>query len=109
MKRSVVLALMFSIGYASVATAGDTLLQSGQRMVIRQSASVPAPSAAAVEPRRPRAAPAAAQAPTTLGQSRMRPRNKFLIGLAIAAAFTGVALAIDAGVEDNTPSTRGER
>ena len=35
----------------------------------------------------------------------MRKRTKFLIALGIAGAFTGVAMAVDRGVEDTTPSS----
>jgi hypothetical protein len=97
MRRSLVFALMLSIGHASVAMAGgETLIQSGQRIVVRQL-------------RADTTARKAVQAQGTLAQSGMRTRNKFLIGLGIAAAFAGVALAIDGGVEDSTPSSRGER
>lgn len=110
MRRSLVFALMLSVGHASLAVAGETLLQSGQRIITRRAAAAPAVSTATVETRRLRAdARAALQGPATLAQSGMRTRNKFLIGLGIAVAFAGVALAIDGGVEDNTPSTRGER
>ena len=123
MKRSLVFALLLSIGHAPGAMAGrgphdadvaswggkETLLQSGQRIVTRQSAAAPAGSATpVVNSKRTRAERAAMQS-QPLSQSGMRTRNKLLIGLGIAAAFTGVALAIDGGVEDSTPSSRGER
>lgn len=123
MKRSLVFALLLSIGHAPVAMAGrgphdadvaswggkETLLQSGQRIVTRQSAAAPAVSATpVVNSKRTRAERAAMQS-QPLSQSGMRTRNKLLIGLGIAATFTGVALAIDGGVEDSTPSSRGER
>ena len=109
MKRSLLFALIFALGHAPVALAGggphdagfvslvgkETLLQSGQRIVVRQL--------------RTDKTARKAQGQGTLAQSGMRTRNKFLIGLGIAAAFAGVALAIDGGVEDSTPSSRGER
>ena len=95
MRRSLVLALILSLGHASVAVAGETLLQSGQRIIVKQL--------------RVDTKARKAQGQGTLTQSGMRTRNKFLIGLGIAVAFTGVALAIDGGVEDSTPSSRGER
>lgn len=98
MRRSLAFALMLALGHASVATAGETLLQSGQRITRQIVKTRPAP---AVRP--------ALQAQGTLAQSGMRTRNKLLIGLGIAVAFAGVALAIDGGVEDSTPSSRGER
>ena len=127
MRRSLVFALMLSVGHASVAMAGrgpddadfaswggkETLLQSGRRIITRQATATPAVAAMTVlETKRLRAdvaGRAALQAQGTLAQSGMRTRNKFLIGLGIAAAFAGVALAIDGGVEDSTPSSRGER
>ena len=110
MKRSLVFALMFSLGHAPVALAGETLLQSGQRIITRQASAAPALSPATVETKRLRAdSRAALQGPASLAQSGMRARNKFLIGLGIAVAFAGVVLAIDGGVEDSTPSSRGER
>ena len=95
MKRSLVFALMLSLGHASVALAGETLLQSGKR-ITRQVAK--AGPARAVQP--------ALQAQTTLAQSGMRKRTKFLIAMGIAGAFAGVAIAVDRGVEDTTPSSQ---
>lgn len=110
MRRSLVFALMLSIGHSSVAIAGETLLQSGQRIITRQAAAAAVPATTTLETKRLRAdGRAALQGPATLAQSGMRARNKFLIGLGIAVAFAGVALAIDGGVEDSTPSSRGER
>jgi hypothetical protein len=109
MKRSLVFALILTLGHAPAALAGrsprdadyasssgkETLLQSGQRIAVRQL--------------RADTTARKAQGQGTLAQSGMRTRNKFLIGLGIAAAFAGVALAIDGGVEDSTPSSRGGR
>ena len=108
MRRSLAITLMLAFGHASVAVAGETLLQSGQRIITRQAAATPAVSATpTLETKRLRAnaGRAALQAQGTLAQSGMRTRTKLLIGLGIAAAFTGVALAIDGGVEDSTPSS----
>jgi hypothetical protein len=96
MKRSLVFALMVSLGHAPVALAGETLLQSGKR--ITQQVTKAPPS---------RVQPPARQAQTTtLAQTGMRKRTKFLIAMGIAGAFAGVALAIDRGVEDTTPSSQ---
>ncbi len=95
MRRSLVFALMLSLAHASVALAGETLLQSGKRITQQVTK---APSSRAQQP--------ALQAQTTtLSQSGMRKRTKFLIALGIAGAFTGVAMAVDRGVEDTTPSS----
>lgn len=102
MRRSLVFALMLSLGHASVALAdgggGETLLQSGQR-ITRQVAK--APPSPAIRP--------ALQAQTTLAQSGMGKGKKLLIALGIAGAFAGVAIAVDRGVEDSTPSSLGQR
>jgi hypothetical protein len=99
MKRSLVFALMLSLGHASVAMAGETLLQSGKR-ITQQVAKAP-PS---------RVQPLGLQAQTTtLAQTGMRKRTKFLIAMGIAGAFAGVAIAVDRGVEDSTPSSLGQR
>lgn len=95
MRRSLVLALMLSLGHAPVALAGETLLQSGKRITRQVANARPSP---AVQP--------ALQAQTTLAQSGMRKRTKFLIALGIAGAFAGVAMAVDRGVEDSTPSSQ---
>lgn len=102
MRRSLVFALMLSLGHASVALAGggegETLLQAGQR-ITRQVAK--APPSPAVQP--------ALQAQTTLAQTGMRKRTKLLIAMGLAGAFAGVAIAVDRGVEDSTPSSLGQR
>jgi hypothetical protein len=113
MKRSLVFALMLSLGHASVAMAGrgprdadfaswgggETLLQSGKR--ITQQVTKAPPS---------RVQPLALQGQTTtLAQTGMRKRTKFLIAMGIAGAFAGVAIAVDRGVEDSTPSSLRQR
>ena len=77
---------------------GRTLLQSGKRITQQVAKTRPAP---AVQP--------ALQAQTTLAQSGMRKRTKLMIAMGIAAAFAGVAVAVDRGVEDSTPSSLGQR
>ncbi len=96
MRRSLVFALMLSLGHASVALAGETLLQSGKRITQQAAKARPAPAVR----------PALQAQTTTLAQSGMRKRTKFLIALGIAGAFTGVAMAVDRGVEDTTPSSQ---
>jgi hypothetical protein len=99
MRRSLVFALILSFGYAPVAMAGETLLQSSRRITREAAKARPAP---AVQP--------ALQAKaTTLAQSGMRKRTKLLIAMGIAGAFAGVAVAVDRGVEDSTPSSLGQR
>jgi hypothetical protein len=50
------------------------------------------------------------QAPRGLeGAGGIGTRTKILLGAGVAAALVGIMLAIDGEVEDNTPSTKGER
>ena len=127
MRRALVFALIFSFGHAPVAMAGrgprdadfaswgggETLLQSGQRITRQaaeaRAASAPVVSVAAQRLSLPAAVQPALQARTTLAQSGMRKRTKILIAMGVFAAFGGVAIAIDRGVEDSTPSSLGQR
>ena len=112
MKRSLVFALILSLGHASVAMAGETLLQSGKRIARQVTATRPAPASITLEAKRLRvdgALQAALQTQPALAQSGMRKRTKLMIAMGIAAAFGGVAIAIDRGVEDSTPSSLGQR
>jgi hypothetical protein len=108
MKRPLVFALLFSLGHASVAIAGETLLQSGRRLTRQASEARPASTEKFLETKRLRR-DGALQSQPTLGQSGMRKRTKILIAMGVFAAFGGVAYAIDHGVEDSTPSSLGER
>ncbi|HJU41458.1 MAG TPA: hypothetical protein VJ691_01545 [Vicinamibacterales bacterium] len=98
MKRSLMLALIVSLAHAPAADAGETVLQSGQRITRQVAKGRSSP------PVRP-----ALQAQTTLAQSGMRKRTKILLAVGIGVAFGGVAYAIDRGVEDSTPSSLGQR
>ena len=112
MKRSLVFALILSLGQASVAFAGETLLQSGQRITRQVGEARPAPGSITLGAKRLRGDGAfqpALQTQPTLAQSSMRKRTKLMIAFGIAAAFGGVAVAIDRGVEDSTPSSLGQR
>lgn len=112
MKRSLLFALILSLGHATVTMAGETLLQSGQRITRQAAEARPAspPNALAAKRLRPAGAfQAALQAQPSLAQSGLRKRTKILIAMGVFAAFGGVAYAIDRGVEDSTPSSLGER
>lgn len=112
MKRSLVFALILSFGHASMALAGETLLQSARRITRQAVEAQPASTPRVLEATRLRidgALPQALQAPAGLAQSGMRKRTKVMIAMAVAAAFGGVAVAIDRGVEDSTPSSLGQR
>ena len=110
MKRSLVLALLVTVGNTSFALAEESLLKAGTRQV-QQLVRTPAPAAAAV-PSASLGAPLAAamqSGPKTLQTSGIGTRAKWLIGLGVAAAFVGTVFAIDGRVEDNTPSSLGTR
>jgi hypothetical protein len=126
MKRSLVFALLLSVGHGSAALAGrgphdadfaswggkETLLQSGQRITRQVAEARPAAPSIALDAKRlriERAFQPALQAQTTLAQSGMRKRTKLLIAMGIVGAFAGVAVAVDRGVEDSTPSSLGQR
>ena len=111
MRRSLVFALILSLAHASVALAGETLLQSGKRIV--QQTTEARPATVALDAKRLRlhggVQPALQEQSTALAQSGMRKRTKLMIALGVAVAFGGVAYAIDRGVEDSTPSSLGQR
>lgn len=118
MKRLFALALIASLCYAPSAFAAESLLQSATRvakemsqtgeatLTVVPSASAPVATAAGTPTT---SAATATQPGPGLAESGLGRGKKFLIGLAIAAAFVGIVYAIDHAVEDNTPSSRGER
>lgn len=95
------------------AFAGDGIATTGKRLVadvVRQAAPVTpgvVPSSARLE------APALGERleaqPTGLTRSGMSRGKKLAIGLGLAVGFAAIVVAIDRGVEDNTPSSRGLR
>ena len=112
MSRSLVFALILSFGHASVALAGETLLQSGQRITRQATEARPASPSNVLEAKRlpiGGALAPALQSQGTLSQSGLRKRTKIMIALGIAGAFAAVAIAVDRGVEDSTPSSLGQR
>jgi len=126
MTRSLVFALILSFGHASIAMAGrgprdadfaswgggETLLQSGQRLTRQVADTRPAPVSVTLDAKRLRGDAAfqpALQTRPALAQTSMRKRTKLMIAFGIAAAFGGVVVAIDRGVEDSTPSSLGQR
>ena len=112
MKRSLVFTLILSLGHASAAIAGETLLQSAQRLTRQIAEARPASGSIALEAKRLRldsVVQPALTAQGTLAQSGLRKRTKILIAIGVGAAFGGVAYAIDRGVEDSTPSSLGQR
>jgi uncharacterized membrane protein YdbT with pleckstrin-like domain len=120
--RIVAVAVLVSMCHAPVVLAGETLRQAAVREADRlaaaeaaaargkQTASAQTP---AVVPRKPLARKPKAnfqQSPRGLeGATGIGTRTKILLGAGIAAALVGIMAAIDGSVEDNTPSTKGER
>lgn len=95
------------------AFAGDGIATTGKRLVadaVRQTA----PATPGVVPSSVRLDATAfverleAQ-PTGLTRSGLSRGKKLAIGVGLAVAFAAVVVAIDRGVEDNTPSSRGLR
>ena len=126
MRRPLVFALILSLGHASLAIAGrgprdadfaswgggETLLKSGQRITRQVAEALPGAAPKALEASRLRTGGVlqpALQSQPGIATSGLRKRSKIMIALGLAAAFAGVAYAIDSGVEDSTPSSRGER
>jgi len=119
--RAVAIAVMISMCHAPLALAGDTLraaaVRAADRLVAAEAASprVTHPKATtttaiakAGAPRR--SANALQQLPRGLEESTgMGTGMKVLLGVGIAAVLGGIMMSIDSKVEDNTPSTRGER
>lgn len=95
------------------AFAGDGIAVSGRRLVAEAvKAEGPAASAAL----RPEAARGSTLAPervqdqaSGLTRSGMSRGKKLAIGVGLAVVFGAIVYAIDQGVEDNTPSSRGLR
>jgi len=112
MKRSLVFALILAVGPASPVMAGETLLQSGKRITRQTVESRPAPTPTVLESYRLRinwAPVLGLQTSTGIAQSGMRKRAKIMIAVGITGAFAAVAMAIDRGVENTTPSSLGQR
>jgi len=100
MRRVLVLALIASLGNASAALAGETLLASATR-IARDAASIRESVAGS--------APALAQGQPALATSGMSKRKKIVIALIARAGFAATAYTIDRKVQDVTPSTLGTR
>jgi hypothetical protein len=101
--RVAVLVAAVAAGQVSSAMAGS-LLQSANRLAQQAARDLPAPAALRGELRRSTSAQQ-----STPAESSMSGRKKFLIVfVALVGAAAGM-YAIDRGVEDNTPSTKGTR
>ena len=104
MNRLLVIGLVVSLGHASVASAGETLLASATRIVRNLADTAPPLTAGAVRRQR-----LAQQEAPALASSGLSKRTKIAIALAVAAAFAVVAHTIDGRVENTTPSSLGTR
>jgi hypothetical protein len=119
MHRLLVFALVASIGNASMAFAGESILKSGARHVQQMAA---ADSTAKAQDRQPAALPAGAavvigkkvtpsfqQDAGNLSKSGMKKSTKLMIYAGLAAGFIASVYAIDHHVLDVTPSSLGTR
>jgi hypothetical protein len=123
MRRVVVFAVIVSLGHASVAMAGESVLGTAVRVVrdAVRNEPLPAKPAMATEAQRAWSAPtvattilskapsANAQEAGALSTSGLRKRTKIMILLGAAAGFAASAWVIDHKVEDNTPSSHNLR
>lgn len=125
MNRLVVLTLIASVGSGSLAFAGESLAQSGSRLIREAEAQAVATGTAAAtsSPASPIVAsqaaawvnriggvsPAALQGQPVLANSGLRKRTKVMIYLAAGVGFAATAYAIDHKVLNVTPSSLGTR
>ena len=118
--RIVAIAVLISMSHVPAVFAGETLRQAA----VRAADQLAAAEAAAARAKRTEATQTMAvvkkplagkpranfqQAPRGLDGSGMSTGWKILIAGGVAAALAGIMLSIDGQVEDNTPSTKGER
>lgn len=99
--RLVVLTAVVAAWQVQPAVA-ESLLQSATRLA--QQAGRQLPAAARAEPSR-----SATSAQGTLAESGMSRRKKLFIALVAGIGVAAAMYAIDHGVEDNTPSSKGTR
>jgi hypothetical protein len=118
MKGLLVFALVASIGHASTALAGESILTSGARHVQQMTAGEALASTAPDAPRtvgavKTVATPVSTSAfqteGTTLSRSGMGKGKKMLIYIAIGVGFAASAWTIDHHVLNVTPSSLGTR
>ena len=100
--RAIVLIGVIALGQVTPALAGGSLLQSASRLAQEAAREMPV----AVRPA-PSRYTTAEQG--TLAESGMSKRKKWFITIAAVLGVAGGIYAIDHGVEDNTPSSKGTR
>lgn len=119
MHRLLVFALVASIGNASVAFAGESILKSGARHVQQITAAEATPSAQAAAPAAlpagtvvqvgKKVTPSFQQEGGNLSKSGMRKSTKLMLYAGLAVGFVASVWAIDHHVLDITPSSLGTR
>jgi hypothetical protein len=111
MRHVLVFTLILGLGHASVAVAGETLLQSAMRVTqqLEERQEPPVGNAGVTKWARTGFALEAAQGEARLASSGLRKRTKILIAVAAAVGFAGTAYTIDRKNVDVTPSTLGTR
>ena len=103
--RAIVLIGVMALGQVTPALAGGSLLQSASRLAQQAGREMPVSPRVAV-----REAPSRTAAEQgTLAESGMSKRKKWFITIAAVLGVAGGIYAIDRGVEDNTPSSKGTR
>ena len=102
--RALALIGVMVLGQVTPALAGGSLLQSASRLA--QQAGREMPASVAVRPA-PNRFTTAEQG--SLAESGMSKRKKWFITIAAVLGVAGGIYAIDHGVEDNTPSSKGTR
>ena len=120
MKRLLALGLIVTLGSASTAFAGESLLASAARLIASAQVSTPAKSDAATTKASGvtsfakaagvgESATLAQQGGGAISASGMKKRTKTMIIAGAAVGFLGIAYGIDHKVRDVTPSTLGTR
>ena len=103
--RVFVLTGAVALGQVPAAVAGGSLLHSANRLAQQAGRELPATGVAG----RPAPSRFATAEQGTLAESGMSKRKKWFITIAAVLGVAGGIYAIDHGVEDNTPSSKGTR
>ena len=113
MNRLLAFVLVASVGNASAAFAGESLLTAGARhvkpMAAVESASTPRPAGATVTAAGQKSTPSFQAEGGNLSKSGMGKGKKTLIYVGLAVAFAASVWTIDHHVLDVTPSSLGTR
>jgi hypothetical protein len=118
--RTVAIAVVISMLQVPALFAGESLreaaVRAADRVVVAETAAARTTATLGDKTQKPAVAPVKAarranfqQGPRGLEGTGMSRGMKLLLGAGVAAALAGIMLSIDGGVEDVTPSTKGER